>query len=463
MGGVSASNEIALLLNPDAANPTLARAALSGGAPREVLEHVRDATWAPSGDLVIVRMANGRDRLEYPVGKMLYETAGWISHPRFSKKGDRIAFLDHTAFPDTRGTVALVDLSGHKQTLTREWEDVRGLAWSAAGDEIWFTASDNGTNDFLYAVTPSGRQRLVLSVPSRLFLQDIASDGRILLVAEDVRVRIAGHAAGAIREQDLSWYDSTFLSDISADGQWIVVGEQGAMGGPNYSVGMRKLDGSPPVRLGEGYSGGFSPDRKWVASFVNGPPPKVTLLPTGAGDPRPIPVPEIDRIVGFGVGFFPDGQHLWLNAAEAGHPARTYLQDIEGGKLHPITPEGVLAEGVSLDGKSLVGPDLEGRLSLFPTDGGPARIVPGLASGLDFVQWGPGGKSLYVRDNNNLPTTVFQVDVSTGQKRTVRQLMPADPSGIRTVWAVAMSPDGKSYAYNYFRQLSQLLVVEGLK
>src|SRR5438876_3635859 len=50
VGGVSASNEIALLLNPDAANPTLARAALSGGAPREVLEHVRDATWAPSGD-----------------------------------------------------------------------------------------------------------------------------------------------------------------------------------------------------------------------------------------------------------------------------------------------------------------------------------------------------------------------------------------------------------------------------
>ena len=85
VGGVSASNEIALLLNPDAANPTLARAALSGGAPREVLEHVRDATWAPNGDLVIVRMANGRDRLEYPVGKMLYETAGWISHPRFSK------------------------------------------------------------------------------------------------------------------------------------------------------------------------------------------------------------------------------------------------------------------------------------------------------------------------------------------------------------------------------------------
>jgi len=270
VGGVSASNEIALLLHSDRANPTLARAALSGGAPREVLEHVRDANWAPNGDLVIVRMANGRDRLEYPVGKMLYETSGWISHPRFSKKGDRIAFLDHTAFPDTRGSVALVDLSGHKQTLTREWEDVRGLAWSAAGDEIWFTASDNGTNDVLYAVTPSGRQRLVLSVPSQLILQDITSDGRVLLAAEDVRVRITGHAAGSTREQDLSWYDSTFLSDISADGQWLVVGEEGAMGGPNYSVGIRKLDGSPPVRLGEGYAGGFSQMgrffRQWPAA-----------------------------------------------------------------------------------------------------------------------------------------------------------------------------------------------------
>jgi len=188
----------------------------------------------------------------------------------------------------------------------------------------------------------------------------------------------------------------------------------------------------------------------------------VTLLPTGAGDPRRISVPEIDRIVG-GVGFFPDGQHLWLNAAEAGHSARAYLLDIEGGKLHPGTPEGVLAEGVSLDGNLWLAPTSKAGFHCSQRMAVAARIVPGLASGLDFVQWGPGGKSLYVRDNNNLPTTVFQVDVSTGQKRTVRQLMPADPSGIRTVWAVAMSPDGKSYAYNYFRQLSQLLVVEGLK
>jgi hypothetical protein len=37
----------------------------------------------------------GRNRLEYPIGKVLNETGGWISHPRVSRRGDMIAFLDH--------------------------------------------------------------------------------------------------------------------------------------------------------------------------------------------------------------------------------------------------------------------------------------------------------------------------------------------------------------------------------
>src|SRR5438477_12105746 len=51
VGGVSASNESGLLLNPDGASPTLARGALSRCAPRAVLERVRGARWAPNGDL----------------------------------------------------------------------------------------------------------------------------------------------------------------------------------------------------------------------------------------------------------------------------------------------------------------------------------------------------------------------------------------------------------------------------
>jgi hypothetical protein len=41
--------------------------------------------------------------------------------------------------------------------------------------------------------------------------------------------------------------------------------------------------------------------------------------------------------------------------------------------------------------------------------------------------------------------------------------MPADPSGVVNVNMVFLSRDGKTYAYDYSRILSELMVVEGLK
>jgi Tol biopolymer transport system component len=465
IAGISASNEIAFLVSKTGfaeLDGTLARVPLSGGSPREVLDHVRDATWSPDGSLAVVHIVNGRDRLEYPIGKVLYDTAGWISQPRFSRHGDKIAFFDHTVEPDTRGTVAMVDMSGHKQTLTKEWEDERGLAWSASGDEIWFAASDNGAEDLLRAVTLSGRARLVLTVPTTLMLQDISADGRVLVMSTDPRYRVAGRAAGASVERDLSWYDYTQLHDISPDGQKILIEEQGAMGGPNYSVGVRGLDGSATVRLGEGYGGGFSPDGKWALSFLPGPPPKITILPAAAGEPRIVPIPGIERVIGVRLGFFPDGKRIWFTGAEADRPLRTYVQEVSGGTPRPVTPEGVFAVGVSPDGNFMVGPDPNGRVALFPVDGGAARAVPGLEPGQLFVQWGEDERFLYVRDDG-WPTSVYKLDLSTGKKALVLRLMPADPSGLVNVQTVVLSRDGQSYAYNYRRILSELLVVEGLK
>ena len=54
-------------------------------------------------------------RLEFPIGNVLYKTAGGISHIRFSPKGDRIAFMDHPDAWDDRGTVCVVDLYGKKR------------------------------------------------------------------------------------------------------------------------------------------------------------------------------------------------------------------------------------------------------------------------------------------------------------------------------------------------------------
>jgi Serine/threonine protein kinase len=132
---------------------TLAVAPLSGGAPREILENVEDADWSPEGkDLAVVHEAEGRFRLEFPIGKVLYESVGWITHPRVSYDASLVAFFDHPSRFDNRGTVAVVDRSGKKRTLTAEENSESGLAWSPDGKEIWYSAGYGLSGDNIFAV-----------------------------------------------------------------------------------------------------------------------------------------------------------------------------------------------------------------------------------------------------------------------------------------------------------------------
>jgi eukaryotic-like serine/threonine-protein kinase len=120
---VSHSGELATTLDSKTRHGPgnrLARAPLSGGAPRGLLDQVGDADWSPdAAQLAVTRFENDKCRLEYPIGKPLYETFGFISHMRFSPQADAIAFMDHPLLGDDRGTVVLVDLKGNKRTLTR--------------------------------------------------------------------------------------------------------------------------------------------------------------------------------------------------------------------------------------------------------------------------------------------------------------------------------------------------------
>ena len=111
---------------------TLARVPLAGGAPRDVAQNVLAADWAPDGrTLAVTRVefagASGgaaatvdqwlkrRQRLEFPIGKVLYETAsGWLYLPRVSPRGDRVAFVEERA---DGHSLELVDLAGSRTTL----------------------------------------------------------------------------------------------------------------------------------------------------------------------------------------------------------------------------------------------------------------------------------------------------------------------------------------------------------
>jgi Tol biopolymer transport system component len=441
---------------------TLAQMPLGGGAPRELLENVEHADWAPDGQtLAVVHFVAGRNRLEFPIGKVLYETAGWISHPRISPTGDLVAFLEHQAQWDDRGWVSVVDLSGNKKTLSGEWSAEEGLAWSADGDEIWFTAARAGEPFSLRAVTRSGYERVIGRSPTDLMVHDIAPDGRVLLSVVQYSSDVIGLGPGETRERNLSWLDNVRIRDISSDGKTFVFSHFGTGSGPNYTVYLRRTDGSPPIKLGEGAAWALSPDGKWVLAILS-TPPQLVLLPTGPGTMRRVDRAGID-VYGLGASWHPDGERVLFNGRESGHAMRSYIQPIESGPPRPITPEGTTGVLVSPDGRRVVAQDAQRRHLLYPVEGndGPHEI-PTLSEESDVLRWASDNRSLYVSRSHELPTQIFRLDLVTGQQELVRELEPADPAGALGPLRISLSADGRWYVYSLTRTLTSLFTGEGL-
>jgi len=467
--GVSRTGEMALALRPDygahleAVTATLARVPPAGGTPREILEQVRWADWDPAGQLAVVHDVRGKSRLEYPIGKVLYETSGWVSHIRFSPNGDRIAFMDHPALWDDRGSVSVVDLAGRVTILSKGWQSEDGLDWSVDGKEVWFTAvAEGGYNRALMAADLSGRTRTLLRVPGGLTLQDVAPDGRVLVSFDNERISLDAVGPGIPDGRDLTWYDWSIAKDISSDRKSLLFEESSEPAGVNYAVCIRQLDGSPPVRLGDGSAGGLSPDGKWAISVFTGSPQRITLLPLGAGEPRIVEAPGIERFENGEARFLPDGKRLLINGVEHGHAPRTYVQDLAGGTPRPLTPEGITALLASPDGSAVAG-RAGGAVTVYRLDGGPSRIVPGLSDNLSPIQWGTDSASLYVYDGAEKPAVVSRVNVATGKMELVRKLMPRDPSGVVYISPIVMTPDASLFAYSSYRMLSVLYVVTGVR
>jgi serine/threonine protein kinase len=265
MLSLSPSGDMAVLLNEKylyhfVNQGTLGRMSLAGGSPREMLENVQDADWNPvDNSLAIVRATNAHVQLEFPIGKKIYETDGYVSHVRVSPKGDQVAFLDHPLSGDSRGTVAVIDASGQVKRLTDEFTDENGLAWAPSGEEIWFTASKSGEAAGLYAVTLARKERIVLRTPVALRLHDISKEGDVLITGNQESTPVTGLAPGDTHERDLSWLSSVRITDLSPDGTSFIFNESGQGSGTNYSLYLRKTDGSPAIRLGSGHGHGRSP------------------------------------------------------------------------------------------------------------------------------------------------------------------------------------------------------------
>jgi Tol biopolymer transport system component len=472
---VSSKGELAVLIDAKYVwyrlfTGTLARMPLDGGAPREIQEGVRQADWSPDGSkLAIIREVCGKDRLEFPIGHVLREVSGYMSDVRVSPRGDRVAYFEHPLKWDDRGSVNIIDLGGNNLVLSEGYWSERGLAWSPKGDEVIFSASQSGGSFTVYSVSLSGRRRIAYQSPGGLTIQDVAADGRWLATRVDYRYAAMVHTssvhsssnadarggnASQGADRDLSWLNTSHVRVLSQDGSTLLFAETGV--GTNYAVCLRKTDGSPVVRLGEGWPTDRSSDGKSVLAIVQSRPPQLVIYSTGAGETRQLELGPMEHYVT--AQWLRDGKSILINGNEPGKGTRYYVQDIadKTSVARAVTPERTRDGRLSPDGKLILARGAEGKYSLYPIAGGDAQPVPQLAEEDIVAQWSPDGRSVLVYRRAQIPCRLEWVDLATGRRTLFKEFAPADRTGLLSMREIFVTDDLRSYAYTAYYQVSSL-------
>jgi hypothetical protein len=295
-----------------------------------------------------------------------------------------------------------------------------------------------------------------------LDVQDIAPDGSVLLSTQGPRVVLEAVGASDSAPRVLSWYDWSVVKDISQDGQWILFEESSEPFGDRYAVAARKVDGSLPIHLGEGSAGGLSPDGKWALDVATGDPPDVKLLPIGTGQAREVPLAGLEHVQNGAARFMPDGREIIINGNEAGHSVRGYRVDLVGGKLRPVTPEGMAALLVSPNGRYVTAQSADSSVVLCSVENATAQKIPGMNADDTAAQWSDDSTALYVYRSGEVPAHIVRLNLRSGQRTPVREITPSERAGVVSISPITMSRDASRFAYSYYQNLSILYVVAGL-
>ncbi len=447
---------------------TLARVPLTGGSPREIMENVVEADWSPDGStLAVARLLVGvRWLIEYPPGKPFYKaTNGAVLSLRVSPSGKALAVAEGE-IPGVTSSIAWLDSEGKSRILARLGSTGGKVAWSAAGDEIWYSADDRDGSSSVWAVRPSAKPRIVFRHAGSVDLQDISRSGTLLVTVGHRQSGVVALAPGSSRERDLAWLEGTVAVEFSSDGRTLLLTEIGSGEGRNGGFYLRKIDGSPAIRLGEGLGYAISPDEKWVLAHPPGSRAEVALVPTGPGAPRTV---KLSMAVGQGW-FTPDGRRLLFSGVLPDGQSRLFSVDLEGKSYREVAPDGFdtfIGElPISPDGNWVAaqsGGQGDTTLQLFPMNGGSPKAVRGFEPGEVVIRWAEDGRSLFTFKRNELPARIVRLDIETGERKPWRELMPADTAGVSRIPSIVLTPDGKSYAYNVRRDLSDLYLIRGLK
>jgi hypothetical protein len=406
--------------------------------------------------------------LEFPAGTPVISQVPFTWGIRVAPKGDRIACFEQPTFGQGDGHIVVVDLMGHR-TVLGEIKGFTGLAWGPEGDEVWFSESRDG-GSAIWALTTSGRKRLLTRQAGLLELLDVARDGRVLASLGLVMKGTMGMSAPDFREKDLSWNEATYAQDISPDGKRLLIGNGGGWSSlsEHLSLYLRTTDGAPPTRLGEAASAKFMPNGLQAILINTGEKGAVlSRIPLGAG--KSLDVDLAGLKVTQAVEPTPDGLRALISQSV---DDQWLLVDFATGQRTPVGDVGMSstanARAISPDGawvllRTRAVNMLDASHVLVSTKGAPSQPVKGIEPGEVPLRWNADGKAIYVFNRDGFPTRIHRIDLATGKRALVREVTPTNPAGLPGIRSFVMTPDAQHLAYNYVRKLSDLYLIEGLK
>ena len=122
-----------------------------------------------------------------------------------------------------------------------------------------------------------------------------------------------------------------------------------------------------------------------------------------------------------------------------------------------------IRDRVSPDGRYVAASVAGGEILLVPLDGGQSRAVPGCGPSDLPIQWTPDSRRLLVFNPGSLPARIFEIDLESGRRQLVRELLPRDRVGVYGLVQALITPDRSAYVYGYQEYRSDLYRVTGLR
>jgi hypothetical protein len=417
------------------------------------------ADFVPNGDaLAVVRLVDGWYSVEAPVGKAIYKARQGhsIFACRISPDGSNIAFIESSQAGDH---LMIIGFSGEavRSVGPFEWSN-RYLSWSPDGREVVLSGlkRSGGT---LTAVAIEGPVREVFRAPVALWIYDIAHDGSTLVDPTSMEFSLSVlDASGS--SHDLSWQGMSRLVDLTPSGSVVLFTDRipGSEGLGSY---IRRLDGSPPTLISVDRCFAIAPDGSFVLAIARSNPEEMLLIPTGSGDLRKLGNWSEFR----GGRVLPDGRSALVLGSPAESRAGLYRVAMDTGTTTSITASTPVGLGVPSPNSRSVGVAVADGLAVLDLESSAApKQVPEAIPGEWIVGWSADSRAVLTR-RPGVPIGLNRLDLLTGKRSTLWQLVPRDSTGFMGEAGAALAAnDGKTVVFEVPRTInSNLWIAEGIR